>query len=59
MSIPTLQEKLAAIAKKHLNVPTLIARNRDGLDFHDVHCVSLKDALHEAYLLGQREQKAA
>lgn len=55
----TLLQRLEAIAKKHCFVPQLTARNSDRLDFHDVGCVSLKDALHEAYLMGRADEKKA
>jgi hypothetical protein len=59
MSDPTLLLRLEVIARAHCDVPTLTARRSDRLDFHNVHCVSLKDALHMAYLLGRKEQQQA
>jgi hypothetical protein len=43
---------LSDIAKKHLNVVTLEARNSDSLDFHDCSVWAIKRALHEAYQAG-------
>ncbi len=54
----TLLERLEEIARKHCNVPQLTVRHRDCLDFHDVGCVELKDALEEAYRMGRRDQLA-
>ena len=47
-----IDELLAEIAKKHLNLETLETRNSDSLDFHDVAVWSLKEALQEAYEAG-------
>jgi hypothetical protein len=43
---------LAQIAKDHLFIETLEARNSDQLDFHDVGVISLKKALYAAYIKG-------
>ncbi len=47
-----LDDLLAGIARTKLGIETLTTRNRDILDFHDVGVVSLKRALHRAYLAG-------
>jgi len=47
-----MEDVLAAIARKHLNVPTLDARNSDRLDFHECAVWALKEALTAAYLAG-------
>lgn len=47
-----IDQLLAEIAKKHLNLETLETRNSDSLDFHDVAVWSLKEALQEAYEAG-------
>ena len=47
-----LDDLLASIARTELGVETLAPRGRDSLDFHDVGVVSLKRALHRAYLAG-------
>lgn len=49
---PTVDELLAAIAKKCLAISTLETRNSDRLDFHDVAVWSVKDALLAAYCAG-------
>lgn len=48
-----IDQLLAEIAKKHLNLETLETRNSDSLDFHDVAVWSLKEALQEAYKAGK------
>lgn len=48
----TVDELLAAIAKKHLAVDTLETRNSDRLDFHDVAVWSVRAALLSAYQAG-------
>ena len=40
------------IAREVLQIPTLATRGRDALDFHEVGVLSLKEALHLAYLAG-------
>lgn len=45
---------LAGIAMQHLDIDTLEERGRDALDFHDCAVWSIKAALKESYLLGQR-----
>jgi hypothetical protein len=44
---------LATIATEHLRIETLVIRNSDSLDFHDVGVASLKDALKAAYAAGR------
>ena len=46
-------EIVADLARRKLGIETLEARGRDGLDFHDVGVVSLKDALEQAYERGR------
>lgn len=48
-----IDQLLAEIAKKHLNLETLETQNSDNLDFHDVAVWSLKEALQEAYEAGK------
>jgi nickel-dependent lactate racemase len=43
------------IAKKHLLIPSLEVRNRDALDFHDVHVIGVKLALEAAYEAGKKD----
>ena len=40
------------IAREVLLIPTLATRGRDALDFHELGVVSLKRALHHAYVAG-------
>ena len=47
-------EIIAQIAREHLNIPTLHARNSDSLDFHVLAVWSIRKALHAAYLAGVR-----
>ena len=49
---PTVDERLAAIAKEQLRIDTLKTRNSDSLDFHDVAVWSVKAALEAAYRAG-------
>ena len=49
---PTVDERLAAIAKEQLRMDTLETRNSDSLDFHDVAVWSVKAALEAAYRAG-------
>ena len=49
---PTVDDLLAAIAKKHLAIDTLETRNSDRLDFHDVAVWSVREALLSAYQAG-------
>ena len=46
-----VDEKLASIARRILDIPTLETRKSDGLDFHEVAVWSLKEALQLAYRL--------
>lgn len=49
---------LAAIAKSILDVPTLEARMRDSLDFHEVAVWDVKAALEAGYLVGKADHEA-
>jgi hypothetical protein len=49
---PTVDERLAAIAKATLHIDTLEIRKSDSLDFHDVAVWSVKAALEAAYRAG-------
>jgi hypothetical protein len=40
------------IAREVLRIPTLATRGRDSLDFHELGVLSIKEALHLAYLAG-------
>ncbi len=52
-----IDQLLAEIAKKHLNLETLETRNSDSLDFHDVAVWPLKEALQEAYEAGLKAKR--
>ncbi len=47
-----MNETLAEIARRMLNVDTLETRKMDSLDFHDVAVWQLKKALEAAYRAG-------
>ncbi len=46
--------KFMEIARKKMNINTLLTQNSDSLDFHDVAVWQLRDAMLEAYKLGLR-----
>lgn len=48
----TFSQKLEAIARRHMQVVTLEARNRDSLDFHDLSVWQIRRALTAAYKAG-------
>jgi hypothetical protein len=48
-----MDAELASIASRTLSVPTLVARNADHLDFHEVAVWVLRDALRLAYRAGR------
>ena len=50
--------ELERIAKKHLGIETLMSRNRDHLDFHEVSVGQLSKALTAAWEAGRRDQHA-
>ena len=45
-------DMLAAIAREHLGLETLDARNMDSLDFHEHGVWCIKDALEAAFRAG-------
>lgn len=50
---PTVPEPLLEqIARERMNVPTLVGRRSDRLDFHEIACWELRDALAAAYRAG-------
>jgi hypothetical protein len=55
----TKNDQFTQIARKHLGIETLEARNMDSLDFHDVGVGGLTRALDAAYRAGQAELLAA
>lgn len=52
----SIEKKLEKIAKDVLFVETLETRNSDGLDFYDISVWGLKEALLQAYKLGQQNK---
>lgn len=52
----TVEKILEKIAKDVLFVETLETRNSDGLDFYDISVWGLKEALLQAYKLGQQNK---
>ncbi len=55
---PLIKDQLfTQIAQQHLGIETLVTRNSDGLDFHDVAVWSVKDALEVAFEAGRKAQK--
>ena len=53
MDAETMNEYLESIAQEFLNIETLITRNSDELDFHEVAVWKLKEALEQAFLAGK------
>ncbi len=45
---------LSTIARSTLGIETLAAQNSDSLDFHEIHVLSLKKALRDAFEAGAR-----
>lgn len=54
-----LETQLESIAARHLRFSTLKVRGSDRLDFKEVYCESLREALLEAYQLGLDKRDAA
>ncbi len=53
MTIEPAVDPLTEIARRHLGLQTLAARNSDSLDFHEVAVWSLRAALEAAFELGR------
>lgn len=49
---PILNDLLAKIAQKHLNIHTLDERKSDNLDFHSCAVWNIKKALEAAFNVG-------
>lgn len=47
-----LEKELERVAARHLRFSTLEPRGSDRLDFKEVYCASVKEALLEAYQMG-------
>ena len=53
MTKTNLDKILTQIAQKHFHsVETLEVRNSDSMDFHDVYVESIRDALYDAFIVG-------
>lgn len=50
-------ELLTQIAQQHLNIETLVTRNSDSLDFHDVAVWSIQATLEAAFEAGRNQTK--
>jgi hypothetical protein len=46
------EELMDKIAKKHFGIETLETQNSDQLDFHEVSCWEIKEALTDAFSAG-------
>lgn len=55
---PELAKAFDLIAKECLDIDTLETRNGDSLDFYDCSVWSIRNALTQAYALGQAAGKA-
>ena len=53
-----MNEVLADIAKRVLNIETLETRKMDSLDFHEVSVASLRDVIRKAFEAGLAAGKA-
>ena len=53
----TIDARLTQIAQQVLKVPTLVYRNSDSLDFHEVSVGQIKLALRAAYEAGRQSMK--
>ncbi len=54
----SLTTLLTDIARRHLFIETLVTRNSDSLDFHDVPVWGIEAALREAYWQGAKDPAA-
>lgn len=52
-----MDETINRIASVELSIETLDVRNRDSLDFHDLHVLSIRAALEAAYKAGAESAK--
>lgn len=50
-----VNDELDRIGREVFSVDTLITRNSDSLDFHDVPVWAMREALKRAYRLGYRQ----
>lgn len=49
---------LLEVAKQHLRIDSFSVRNRDCLDFRDIHIASIQKALEAAFAAGRAEALA-
>lgn len=49
-----MNQQLESIARQYLQFQTLETRNSDALDFRDVACWRVKEALQAAFEAGQK-----
>lgn len=54
-----IEQQLTRIARQHLRIDSLTARNSDRLDFHEVSVWSLRDALQAAFDAGVEQRRAS
>ena len=57
MNAKQLERLLNQIAAEHLHIDTLVTRNSDRLDFHEVSVWGLKEALQAAFTAGQQSKQ--
>jgi hypothetical protein len=50
-----MDDTVAEIAEKYLDISTLKTQNSDSLDFHQLAVWQIEEALVEAFLAGKRE----
>jgi len=53
-----MENEIEKIAQKVLNIKTLKTQNSDELDFHDISVWELKEALEEAYKMGEKSNES-
>lgn len=56
MSMP--KEQLEKLVKKYTYAETIETRNRDSLDFYDIHIANIVAMIDEAYEAGKRDAKS-
>ena len=53
INVETRDEKITKIARNYLSIDTLVPRNSDSLNFHNVSVWDVKRALELAYEMGK------
>lgn len=56
MNMP--KEQLEKLVKKYTYAGTIETRNRDSLDFYDMHIANIVEMVNEAYEAGKRDAKS-